>query len=519
MPVQPAAEPFHAAGSRTGVLLVHGFTGSPYSMRPWAEHLAAEGYTVSLPRLPGHGTTWQQMNATTWQDWYAEACRALDELLGRLRRGLRGRPVDGWLPRAAAGRGAPRRRQRADAGQPVGAQHQQAAARRPGAQARWSGRSRASPTTSRSRASRSTAMTGCRSRALDSLRDLWKLTREDLPKVTAPLVLFRSSVDHVVEPQSAQLIMQRVSSRDVTERILDDSYHVATLDNDAAAHLRRVGGVHRQAHDAAAAASDRDALQRPDRRHLHARSPTSTRSWPTRCSPTSRRVASRRTPSRSSPRRGGRLRPARVPGTGSRTGCTSTRPPADDVRAVLGRPRPRPRRQQRRSGLGADRGRLRPPPGTDVTPWPENEDLSPGRRPGRRARSAASGRPRRTRSRSCGGAADAAGTTAPTTTTSWPPRPRPRAPTNEDDDVDPADRFVPPDPPPLPKLQPYQLARLDRRDRRAGAAGALGAVLLHLPPLLLALAIVGFIGGFVTLVATMGNGRDDDWDPGNGAVV
>jgi carboxylesterase len=45
--------------------------------------------------------------------------------------------------------------------------------------------------------------------------------------------VYRSVEDHVVEPLSAQLITQRVSSADVTERVLDDSYHVATLDNDA----------------------------------------------------------------------------------------------------------------------------------------------------------------------------------------------------------------------------------------------------------------------------------------------
>ena len=40
-------------------------------MRPWAEHLAAEGFSVELPRLPGHGTTWQDMTVTRWEDWYA----------------------------------------------------------------------------------------------------------------------------------------------------------------------------------------------------------------------------------------------------------------------------------------------------------------------------------------------------------------------------------------------------------------------------------------------------------------
>jgi carboxylesterase len=70
-------------------------------------------------------------------------------------------------------------------------------------------------------------------RALASLRRAWDVVRSDLPKVTQPLLLLRSAEDHVVEPESARLILSRVSSTDVTELVLHDSYHVATLDNDA----------------------------------------------------------------------------------------------------------------------------------------------------------------------------------------------------------------------------------------------------------------------------------------------
>src|SRR6266699_3032867 len=80
MPVLPGAEPYSHEGDRTGVLLYHGFTGSPQSLRPWAEYLAEAGLTVSLPRLPGHGTTWQEMAGTRWEDWYAEVDRSFDEL-------------------------------------------------------------------------------------------------------------------------------------------------------------------------------------------------------------------------------------------------------------------------------------------------------------------------------------------------------------------------------------------------------------------------------------------------------
>ena len=71
--------------------------------------------------------------------------------------------------------------------------------------------------------------------ALDSVAEAgWQVVVPDLPKVTQPLLYFRSSVDHVIDASSSRTVLSAVSSRDVEERILEDSYHVATLDNDAA---------------------------------------------------------------------------------------------------------------------------------------------------------------------------------------------------------------------------------------------------------------------------------------------
>ena len=83
MPVLPGAEPYRHDGGEVGVLLCHGFTGSPQSLRPWAEYLAERGLTVSLPLLPGHGTRWEDMQLTGWQDWYAEVDRELRALRER----------------------------------------------------------------------------------------------------------------------------------------------------------------------------------------------------------------------------------------------------------------------------------------------------------------------------------------------------------------------------------------------------------------------------------------------------
>jgi carboxylesterase len=62
-----------------------------------------------------------------------------------------------------------------------------------------------------------------------SLRDIVR----DLPAVTQPLLLLRSAVDHVIPPKSSDLLLARISSKDVTTIVLERSYHVATLDHDA----------------------------------------------------------------------------------------------------------------------------------------------------------------------------------------------------------------------------------------------------------------------------------------------
>jgi carboxylesterase len=82
-PVMPGAEPFAADGDATGVLVLHGFTGSPQSIRPLAEAFADAGFTVDLPLLPGHGTSVDDMMTTSWADWSAATETAYTKLAGR----------------------------------------------------------------------------------------------------------------------------------------------------------------------------------------------------------------------------------------------------------------------------------------------------------------------------------------------------------------------------------------------------------------------------------------------------
>lgn len=85
--ILPGAEPWsHTApdpGCRSGVLVLHGFTGNPSSVRGVALALAEAGHHVELPRLPGHGTTVEEMQRTDWHDWTDEVATARARLAER----------------------------------------------------------------------------------------------------------------------------------------------------------------------------------------------------------------------------------------------------------------------------------------------------------------------------------------------------------------------------------------------------------------------------------------------------
>jgi len=230
--ILPGAEPFSHDGSDVGVLLVHGFTSTPQSLRPWAEHLAEAGYTVRLPRLPGHGTTWQEMNRTEWSDWYATVDATFRELLARCRTVVvAGLSMGGAMALQLAQNHGPR-----VAGlvlvNPAVKFEDPRLVMLPvlkhlvGALPGIANDIKKADATE-------LAYTKTPLKAGHSQIVAWRSIIRDLPEVTQPVLLLRSPQDHVVPASSSALLLSRISRQDVTEVLLEESYHVATLDNDA----------------------------------------------------------------------------------------------------------------------------------------------------------------------------------------------------------------------------------------------------------------------------------------------
>jgi len=230
-PVLPGAEPFSSDGGPAGVLVVHGFTGSPQSMRGLAQAFAAAGFTVELPLLPGHGTAVEDMIPCRWEDWSGAAELAYQELASRCDKvvvaGLSmGGTLTCWLA----------------------AHHPEIAgivcvnpAVEPPAQSFMDifqgsldsgletiqaiGNDVADPESTELAYDATPVAAG---------QSLFKAITDLEPKLSeirCPVLLMTSPQDHVVPPTNSDLLASRVSGP--VERVsLDRSYHVATIDYD-----------------------------------------------------------------------------------------------------------------------------------------------------------------------------------------------------------------------------------------------------------------------------------------------
>lgn len=74
---------FRGLSTAPAVLLLHGFMSSPYSLTWLGKQLNDAGYTVYIPRFPGHGTNAKDFLASTWKDWLRCVCDAYIDISSR----------------------------------------------------------------------------------------------------------------------------------------------------------------------------------------------------------------------------------------------------------------------------------------------------------------------------------------------------------------------------------------------------------------------------------------------------
>jgi carboxylesterase len=233
IPPRPAAfsYPGHGPNAKTGIAICHGFTGSPLSVLPWAEHLAALGFAVSVPLLPGHGTDWRQLARCNWQEWQRSFEGAYLDLAARTDTCFAaGLSMGGAIALLTASR-------HNVAGVCVvnpGLSFYDRRVRVVGVLKYFQ------QTTLPIQEDGSTAAAtddGDYSRtplaAVHQLKKLFGAAIRGLPRVAAPVQVFKSRTDAVVPPTSLAMLRRRLGVHLVDVVDLHNSSHVATLDADA----------------------------------------------------------------------------------------------------------------------------------------------------------------------------------------------------------------------------------------------------------------------------------------------
>ncbi len=226
-------DPFDLVGDgAVGAVLVHGFTGTPYEMRYLGEQLARAGITVHGLRLPGHGTTIEDLDRTTWEDWAEAVEDAFDTLRLRCRQvAVVGQSLGGLLSLHLAAH-RPDVAAVAALATPLwleglGAKVADWAAR--GA-LRWPAIPKLMRTDVRDKRVRreNPCYDAIPTRGLGELARFMKMVGGELPLVRAPVLVLHGKKDHTAPVACAARIAE--GTRAVRTRILPRSYHLIAAD-------------------------------------------------------------------------------------------------------------------------------------------------------------------------------------------------------------------------------------------------------------------------------------------------
>lgn len=226
-------EDYLALGSEhaeIGIIFVHGFTGSPASMRTWAAFFEERGYTVSVPRLPGHATQWQDLNKVKWQEWPARVQVEVERLKASCKKVfVFGLSMGGGTTLNIAERN-----------ELAGICLVNPMIHIPG------NLIKIAPLLAILQPGRSSVGDDIKkpdvtewgydvlpTKGVVQLQKMLKQTRANLGKVKCPTLLFHSVDDHVLPISNSNIIMSEIDSISGQRIELTNSYHVATMDFDA----------------------------------------------------------------------------------------------------------------------------------------------------------------------------------------------------------------------------------------------------------------------------------------------
>ncbi|WP_057915048.1 alpha/beta hydrolase [Peribacillus muralis] len=220
------AEQFFIPGNSIGILICHGFNGTPQSVRYLGENFAAKGFTVFAPRLAGHGTDEAEMETSDYQQWIQDVEMAYAKLKQTCTNVfVIGQSMGGALVLDLATKVACDGILTINAALQVPEYEKYCNKTVPRFIPEGKPDIKAVD-------SKEIAYDRVPIKAVNQLLDIMKHTGAQLQKITCPLILFHSPEDHVVPDRCSHHIYETVLSDDKEMVSLDNSYHVASLDHD-----------------------------------------------------------------------------------------------------------------------------------------------------------------------------------------------------------------------------------------------------------------------------------------------
>lgn len=227
-PVLSGADSLFYQGNEIGVILCHGFNGTPQSMQYIGEQLAKYGYTISIPRLYGHGTHYLELEKSSYHDWIDSLQSAYEDLAKICEKVyIVGQSMGGALTIQIA------------AANPeiagvflINAAITDVCYRQYQHQEEPRFIEEGKPDIKKPSVYEIT-YDKVPIAAVHQLLNVMEDSQEKLTHVTTSTVIFKSAVDHVVPPENSHYIFEHVNSKDKKMIELQNSYHVASMDYDA----------------------------------------------------------------------------------------------------------------------------------------------------------------------------------------------------------------------------------------------------------------------------------------------
>lgn len=226
-PVIAGAETFYFEGNDVGILISHGFMGTPQSVVYVGKRLAQLGYTVLAPRLKGHGTHYHDLENCTKEDWFHSMEKAHNVLKRRCSTiFVMGQSMGGTLALHLAHKFQSIQ----------GIMLINAALTIPtleyvkgSTEPRFidEGTPDIKAKNVHEITYQKTPLT-----AIHELQNLMESTPAILSNIKTPILGIKSTIDHVCPPENTEYILEKIGATKKEIITLTNSYHVATMDND-----------------------------------------------------------------------------------------------------------------------------------------------------------------------------------------------------------------------------------------------------------------------------------------------